>query len=128
MILSSREKNQSLYMEKLSKFHEASCQASDHSWTTSSWEIKNIMLLHNRLSTKAKNMSTISRWSDHFFGIESDKHQPIVRANRDSKFFVVPHDTAQVDYEFHYKNTMNKLFPKLQDIPIHKEPVKHVSK
>lgn len=61
-------------------------------------------------------------------GIESNKHQPIVRANRDSKFFIVPHDTTQVDYEYHYKNTMSKLLPKQQVPVVIKQPVKLVSK
>ena len=61
-------------------------------------------------------------------GIESNKHQPIVRANRDSKFFIAPHDTTQVDYEYHYKNTMSKLYPKQQDPVVIKQSVKLVSK
>jgi hypothetical protein len=61
-------------------------------------------------------------------GIESNKHQPIVKANRDAKFFVVPQDITQIDYEFHFKSTMNKLFPKQQEVVKNKESVKLVSK
>ena len=60
--------------------------------------------------------------------IESNKHQPILRANRDSKFFVVSHGSIQVDYEYHYKNTMSKLPPKQQEPIVIKQPVKLVSK
>jgi hypothetical protein len=61
-------------------------------------------------------------------GIESNKHQPIVRANRDAKFFVVPHDAVQIDYEYHFKSTINKLFPKQPEAPSLKESIKLVSK
>ena len=121
---------------KESKFMHGKALEVSCSFLPSEWPLVNHILMsyqkHHAPSQQVINES--EEYEDDLkvirplLGIESNKHQPIVRANRDSKFFVVPHDIAQVDYEFHYKNTMNKLFPKLQDIPIHKEPVKHVSK
>lgn len=40
-------------------------------------------------------------------GIESNKHQPIVRANKDIGIAVVPHEAAAVDYMKHYEKAVN---------------------
>lgn len=40
-------------------------------------------------------------------GIESNKHQPIVRANKNIGIAVVPHEAAAVDYMKHYEKAVN---------------------
>lgn len=60
-------------------------------------------------------------------GIESNKHQPIVRANRNVAFNVTPHEATPIDYDSHLKSVMSSLLPK-QEEPEQKAAVKQSSK
>ena len=53
-------------------------------------------------------------------GIESNKHQPIVRANRDAKFTISPIEESPIEYIKQYHNTNERILRMVKP----KEPVK----